>query len=218
MGKAIFAAMAACVACVSMTANAEADGGAVEVGLRTGYALPLGDATGGNPGTSLGDVISGMVPIWIDAGYRLNSNLYIGADFQYGITFINNDKTGCGASGANCSSNDLMFGVNLHYHLMPSQIIDPWLGAGIGYEILNLSQGNSGEHLNGFQFFNLQVGGDYKVMPNLAVGPFVTLSFAQFSSCGATADGMSSPNCSVQQQALHEWLTIGVRGAYDIGM
>src|SRR5579871_6981159 len=125
MRKAILAAAGVALASVSMASPARADGSAVSLGLRTGYALPMGDVVGGGS-ASLGDTINGVIPIWIDAGYKLNPNMYIGADFQYGIALINNDKTGCGMSGASCSANDVMFGIDFHYHLMPDQTIDPW--------------------------------------------------------------------------------------------
>ena len=106
----------------------------VEVGLRTGYALPMGDAMGQTPGvksdTTMSDVISGGIPIWVDAGYRLTPNVYIGGFFQYGILFINTDhETYCKASGISCSANDIMFGVNAHYHFMPNATFDPWAGS-----------------------------------------------------------------------------------------
>jgi outer membrane protein W len=229
----VASALLACMA-VSSTALADGSSGAVEVGLRTGYAIPLGAAVGGgqNGSANLDKAISGAVPIWIDAGYRLNPNLYIGAYFQYGIGFVASNAAffssggttaTCGQNGLSCSTNDLKFGIDAHYHLMPGNTIDPYGGIGIGYEILNFSFSDGGQNgsqsFNGFEFLNLQVGADYKVMPDLGVGPFVMLSFDQYSNCGyggalATAAGGSS--CSIAQKAVHEWFTIGVRGAYDI--
>jgi hypothetical protein len=217
MRKAILAAAGVALASVSMVSPARAEGGAVSLGLRTGYAIPVMDAVGGGNG-ALSNFVNGMIPIWIDAGYKLNPNIYLGADFQYGIILINNDKTGCGMSGANCSANDVMFGVNFHYHLMPDQTFDPWAGVGIGYEILQSSNATSSSDLNGFQFLNLQVGGDYKATPELGIGPFLMFSLGQYSNCGASYMGMSAGSCSINQQAMHGWVTIGIRGTYDIAM
>src|SRR5271166_5574610 len=220
MRMAIMAAAGVTLAFASTAGSARAEGGsgsAVQLGLRTGYALPLGDAAGGG-NSSLGNIVTGMIPIWLDAGYRLNPNIYIGADFAYGITFINNDKTGCGMPGASCSSNDLMFGIDAHYHFMPDAQFDPWAGVGVGYEILSLSEGPASANFNGFQFLNLQGGADYKVTPQLGVGPFLMFSLGQYSSCSESSGGMSAGSCTIPQQAMHEWLTIGVRGTYDIPM
>jgi hypothetical protein len=216
----MLAAAAVALTCATTGGTARAEGSAVQLGLRTGYALPLGNGAGD---TSLSDVVSGMIPIWIDAGYKLNPNMVIGANFQYGIAFVNSDKIqGCSGGGVSCSANDIMFGVQFHYHLMPDQTIDPWGGVGIGYEILNVSESAMGQSastsFNGFQFVNFQLGADYKVLPNLGVGPFVMLSLGQYSNCSISEPGITTGNCTIQNQSMHEWLTFGVRGAYDIGL
>lgn len=212
-------------------ARADATPTGIEVGLRSGYAIPLGNLAGAPSGATapnLGDTISGMVPIWLDAGYRLNPNMMIGAFFQYGIAFANTGNKSflaqCANSAVSCSANDLMFGAQFHYHLMPDQTIDPWAGIGIGYEILNMSGSQGGQSLgsaafNGFQFVNLQIGGDYKVMPNLGVGPFVMFSLGEYSGCSLNGpNGQSAGTCTIQNTAMHEWLTFGIRGAYDINL
>jgi hypothetical protein len=156
----------------------------------------------------LGDLVSGVLPIWIDAGYRF-PRVYIGAYVQYGIAFVNNDKSGCGGE-ADFSSSDVQFGANVHYHLFPNRTLDPWGGIGIGYEFLNFSSNRlvGPEPTNGFQFFNLQLGADYKATPKLGIDPFVMFGLGQFTNCGS--------NCTIQDTALHEWLTFGIRGEYDI--
>jgi hypothetical protein len=189
--------------------------------LRTGYAVPFGKTTAGqNGGTgqSLSDYLNGVLPLWVDAGYRFNPNMYIGADFQYGIGFINKAQ-GCSQNGISCSASDLMFGVDFQYHLMPTGTFDPWGSVGLGYEILNGSSSANGlldsSSLNGFQFFNLQVGGDYKAMPNFGIGPFLMFSLGQFSNCSISGPN-TRENCTIQQTAMHEWLTVGIRAVYDI--
>jgi hypothetical protein len=210
------------------SASADASPTGVELGLRSGYAIPMGNAVGGNgPNNNLSSLFNGVVPIWVDAGYRLNPNIYIGAFFQYGFGLLNNSSAGvggagCNTSGVSCSANDLMFGANAHYHLMPDGTFDPWAGLGVGYEIVNFNLSAGGQSgsaaFNGFQFVNFQVGGDYKAMPNLGIGPFVMFSLGQFSSCSYSGAASSAGNCTIQQQAIHEWLTLGVRGAYDINL
>jgi hypothetical protein len=219
-------ALGLAVSMTTGTARAEPSPTGIELGLRLGYALPLGNTTGAPNGASapnLSDVISGVFPIWIDAGYRFNRNMLIGANLQYGIGFVNTDKvTGCKLGGVSCTASDVMFGVQFHYHLMPDAQFDPWGGVGVGYEILNVSESAGGQSdslsVNGFQFLNLQLGADYKAMPNLGIGPFVMFSLGQFSNCSQTLNGVSDPNCSIQNTALHEWFTLGIRGAYDINL
>jgi hypothetical protein len=42
-------------------------------------------------------------------------------------------------------------------------------------------------------------------------------SLGQFSSC-STSNPSASASCKIDNQAMHEWLTLGLRGAYDIGL
>lgn len=220
---------ASAVVLAGNTARADATPTGIEVGLRAGYAIPLGDAAGapsGGQSTSLSNVYSGMIPIQIDAGYRLNPNMMVGAFFQYGIAMIATGSGSIGAQcstgGVSCSGSDMMFGAQFHYHFMPDQTIDPWAGIGIGYEIASFSASangqSAGESFSGFQFVNLQVGGDYKVMPNLGVGPFVMFSLGEYSSCSFSGGLANGTSCSIPNTAMHEWLTFGIRGAYDINL
>ena len=224
MRFAIIAAGALAASAVVLSGNsarADATPTGIEVGLRTGYAIPLGDVRESTP---LSDTVNGTIPIWIDAGYRFHPNAMVGAFFQYGIGLLNAARRlrrqRRDRAASNCSASDMMFGVQFHYHLLPDQTIDPWGGVGFGYEILVLndpgfanSTGAGGASYSGFQFVNLQIGADYKLMPNLGVGPFVMFSLGEYSGCSTPAG-----NCTVQSSAIHEWLTLGIRVAYDINL
>src|SRR5262249_29661101 len=52
------------------------------LGFRAGYGKPLGDALSSR---GLSSLIDGMIPVWIDVGYQLNSRFYVGGYFQFGI-------------------------------------------------------------------------------------------------------------------------------------
>ena len=51
-------------------------GGKIKIGLRLGYALPLGDSV---KDAKMSDQISGMIPIWLDLGYMVTPNIMVGA-------------------------------------------------------------------------------------------------------------------------------------------
>src|SRR5262245_48031547 len=59
----------------------------VEVGFRTGYALPFGMVAEGLADPNMTEMVSGSVPLWFDLGYRVTPNVLVGAYFQYGIGF-----------------------------------------------------------------------------------------------------------------------------------
>lgn len=181
-----------------------------EVGLRTGYALGLGSLAGSasGDGASMSDFTPGMIPFQVDVGYRFDGNWFAGAYFQYGIGFIKDEACGGGAS---CSATDLRFGIEGQYHLMPGNQIDPWVGLGVGYESVGVSASEGGLSIStsvtGLEFANLSLGGDYRVSPNLGVGPYLGLTVGQYSSAFDT---------DIPEKALHMWLSIGVRGVFDV--
>ena len=155
--------------------------GAIELGLRVGYGYPVGNegAIAGASNTSLHDEFSGMIPLWIDAGFRANPNVYVGVFFQYGFAFVNKGQNPqCGPGGLSCSGKDLRLGLNAHYHFSPGESFDPWVGVGAGYEWLSFEASANGASVSatagGFEFGNLQLGGDFAVAPNFGIGPFFT--------------------------------------------
>jgi len=206
------------------TALADGVPSGIEVGLRTGYAIALGNVA---DQLAMSDEVGGAIPIWVDAGYRLASpNLFLGAYFQYGIGFTSGKlSTACGQGGISCSANVLQYGIQAHYHFMPDNQFDPWVGYGIGLENLNISESAGGQSAstgaNGIDYGIIQVGADYRgLMDGLGVGPFLMFGFGQYSGYSQSQGGQSqsgsfgsngAPNAS-----MHEWLTIGVRGVYDI--
>jgi opacity protein-like surface antigen len=196
------------------------DGSGLELGARFGYSIPLGSVTGAE-NANLSTYVSGRLPLGIDVGYRINPSFYLGGFFQYGVLFTaSNATTSCGQNGISCSGHDFQLGLQAAYHPSMLGSLDPWLGVGVGYEILdfNATQGatSASGNFNGFQFLQLMAGADYKVQPNLGIGPFVSFSLSQYSNeqvCQANGQCVSE---SISNGALHEWLTFGVRVAYDV--
>ncbi len=84
------------------TGNADA-GGKIKLGMRLGYALPLGNSS---KDWKMSRTFTGMIPIWIDAGYMVTANIMLGIYGQYGIVMVKNCP-----SGISCSASDIRFGV-----------------------------------------------------------------------------------------------------------
>src|SRR5262249_31143389 len=111
----------ALVAALVLSSNAAADSSeatkseyGLAFGLRTGYAIPMVSA---ESNSNLSDSITGMVPIWIDAGFRFSPYVYLGAFFQYGFGIVPSNS-GCNTTGVSCSESDLRLGANVHYHFV----------------------------------------------------------------------------------------------------
>lgn len=194
----------------------------IEAGVRLGYGIPLGEAA---KDSDLGDGISGQIPIWLDLGYRPIDALMIGLYFQYGIGMIGSSFDDvCDVDGVDCSASDIRLGVQAHYHISPTEQLDPWIGLGIGYEWASISAEGMGAEItttfDGFEFLNLQGGLDISVAEHVKIGPFLSFSLGQYGSASSDCSGsaacgaVGSIDGDIEDKAIHEWLLIGVRGAY----
>jgi hypothetical protein len=210
--------------------QAAPSGGAIELGARFGFGIPFGNegqAAGDTADNKLSDDLSAALPLWLDAGYRINPNLYVGLFFQYAFGFINNDRQpACSQAGVSCSASDMRLGANVHYHFSPGQPFDPWFGLGVGYEWLNLGVNTSAPlatasgtaTAGAFEFANFQLGGDFMASPTFKCGPFASFSLGQYQSISVSGSNVMSMNMPIETKALHEWLLFGFKGAFDIGI
>ena len=210
----VFASAAA--VCLALSPAAWA-GGAFEASLRTGFTLPLGNVTGpdsNGKSNSLSDSVTGFIPLWLDLGWRINQNFYLGAYGQLGLGLTKNCPT------ASCSSADLFIGIDGQYHLLPKESMDPWFGLGLGVETFGVSTNDNAGHFgtenaSGFQAL-LQGGLDFKLNNAFHAGPFLSLSFSQYTTLSASENGSGTSTNDIQNTALHELFTIGVRGTFDV--
>jgi hypothetical protein len=229
------------VAITAFSPNAFADT-KFELGFRTGYGIPFGKIYDreetDSSNNDIKDGVAGQIPLWVDIGARLNGQLFIGGYVVYGVglladEFSNDcddaDQAADALGGSvSCSVSDVRLGANVHYHFgAPGASLDPWIGAGLGYEWLTLSEGISvGSQavdlsitLHGFEFANLQAGLDFPLSEVAALGPFVAVSFASYGTgrvtcsgdCGTADDTQSE---SIDDTSVHEWLFLGVRAAF----
>jgi hypothetical protein len=195
-----------------------------ELGVRTGYAFSAGHLGAPPDGMDehVGDYVSGQWPFWIDAGYRLDHSLYLGAFFQYGVGFVNDDRQDyCRNANVDCSASDVRFGVMGRYHFSPVRQASPWLGYGLGWEWGSFSSHqsligstNTEYTWSGWEYANLQVGVDFQLPHRAVIAPFISFSLGEFNNLTTTVKGGSTTTTTNQDLAktsLHEWIFIGVR-------
>jgi hypothetical protein len=173
------------------------------------------------PQPALSELFIGFIPLWLDAGYRINPHLYLGAYFQYGVGLPKNCVV------VSCSGQDLRFGIDGRYHFLPQEQMDPWVGVGFGYEILGISGTGPGwslggigfpqnTTLKGFELLRLQGGLDFKIAEAFHAGPFLAFSlFGRYSSEG-TSSTPGSGSGGVVNEAFQGLFTVGVRGTFAI--
>jgi hypothetical protein len=191
------------------------------VGARSGWAIPFGSLVAGD---AMQANFDGMVPLWFDAGYRVSEQFYAGGYFQWGFAFVSDEV--CPPALLRCTATDLRFGLDVHWHFKSlieggswAGAFDPWVGVGTGYEstIIRLSAGEAKSHETdgGFEFGNVQLGGDYTGLSSWRIGAFSSLAIAEYLH-RTTGTPAGSASYSLPHPAVHLWLTFGARVQYDL--
>jgi hypothetical protein len=231
------AASFAALALLAPTLHAEQpDERRFELGLRTGYGLPLGryagvrqiGSTRQDDVNALSDDAYGAIPLWLDLGFRLTPHLVLGVYNMVGLVLPRSgaasDPLGGGCpEGLDCFAIGVRFGAQAQYHFQPGAELDPWLGLGLGYEwitshvegqVFGIPIDVVTDH-SGLELLHLQGGVDLRLAPALSLGPFASVSAMQYASCSAKLDGDDS-ECRLPDKAWHGWLVLGVRGVLGL--
>jgi hypothetical protein len=195
--------------------------------FRAGYGIPLGKFATTSTGSSLSlsDEFSGQIPFWLDVGYRFKGNYVVAGFLQVAYPFLNKDGPGLVArechitSTSSCSGNaSVRLGLEFLYDFMREAQFHPWAGIGAGYERTVYTvedQGGEGSiTYSGWEFLNLQVGGEYRVAPRFTFGPYVSISLAKYNSVDFSSGGQSQ-SIGIANEELHQWLQFGVKGTFD---
>jgi hypothetical protein len=190
-----------------------------QAALRAGVSLPFGSVTST---TAMSDALSIQVPIIVDLGVKPIDQLFLGAYFgvaQGGAAGAIADV--CAHLAVSCNGLSLRFGVQVHYAFRPAATVNPWVGLGIGYEIAR-SSGQSGKNsvdntLSGLELVHLMGGVDLRLAPAFGIGPFVDFALGQYSTAQTKQNAggrVTTLGGAIDNPALHEWLTLGVRGVF----
>jgi hypothetical protein len=197
----------------------------VAIDVKAGYAWPTGNIATATTVSSdrhgaLSKVVSGAIPLEIAARYRFTPRFSAGIYFQYGPAFV--AAYSCLASFS-CSASNVRVGAEAVYAFLPDSTFNPWVSLGSGWEWLNqtvdipstpaapASTQNLG--LNGWEWFNLQVGADWNLSKMFAAGPYVGFFGGQYSS--ATDNGGSRTIASANRQ-FHGWVQVGLKGTVNL--
>lgn len=190
-----------------------------QVGLRSGVSIPFGNVTAT---TAMSDAVGLQVPLILDIGAKPFEHVFLGAYFgiaQGGAAGAVADV--CAHLGVSCDGLSLRFGGQVHYAFRPAATVNPWLGLAVGYEIAR-SSGTSGKNsvtntLAGLEFIHVLGGVDFRLSNVFGIGPFVDLALGQYSTAETKQDAggrVTTLGGAIDATALHEWLTLGVRGVF----
>lgn len=184
-------------------------GGGLHFGLRLGFGFPFGEVI---KRADLSDALLGQVPIWVDLGYQFSPRFMLGGYFSYGFGILASKRSdACDAANADCSASVIRLGVQGQYAFSPGQSMNPWVGAGLGYEWFNAYADDDSAQVHGWEPMvqgGLDFGGD---TPGSTIGPFVAVTFTTYSKA-KTEVGSATTSGDLQNTAMHNWIFVGVRG------
>lgn len=184
-------------------------------GFQISFALPGGKYQDSNTSV-IADGVTGVLGGGIDVGYRFTPNLIVALDVGAGYVFANNCP-----NGASCSGLALQGGPQAQWRFLPFAEVVPWAGLGFGYEYFSQTVSVGGASItrsvHGFKFVDARAGVDFLTARTYA-GPYVAFALGQYGSAKASLEGSlgeSSSSRSIDDKALHHWLTFGLHGTFE---
>jgi len=192
--------------------------GSFEFDLRGGFALPVGGED--IKGVKSSDLSMGNIPVRLGLGWRFNRSFYAGAFGSIGWGLAPSDAAKSKEfTDIKAMILPMAFGLEAHYHIMPTASFDPWLGLGVGYEMNSMSAEQAtmkiSSVMSGFMA-NVQLGADYRLNSSVGLGPFVSFSGGQYMSQTSTAGGISASSDLKDTRSIHMNLTAGLRGTFNL--
>jgi hypothetical protein len=187
-------------------------------GLRAGIALPYGDVA--QDGPRVEDLVDRKFPLGLELGYRFHQRIW--GELFFDLAPASATSELC-AGGAECSASDFRVGIAFLVRLAPRAFLDPWLGAGVGIEVLNVEGRNAaaGGAPYEWSWFGLELpfveaGVDVAVTTRLAIGPWISATLARFTSDSARASGGDTVSGAVASRAWHGWYSGGIKATLHL--
>jgi hypothetical protein len=187
-----------------------------QLALRTGVAVPLGQVSST---TAMSDAFSVQVPFILDIGGKPIPELFVGAFLGAALGGAAGQVDhACTQLNVSCLGAGFRGGVLVEYNLRPGDALNPWLGAGFGYEIGG-SNGSNGlntisNSYRGFEFGHLLGGLDFRLQDYFGIGPFLDAALGRYDYAqNQTNQGgyVSTLGGNLDAKSFHGWLILGVR-------
>jgi hypothetical protein len=190
----------------------------LQLGVRIGYSLPTGHLGGdsGNANTALSDLETAIVPLGLDAGFRLSPQVYVGGTAAWAPGTDANAPNPCKSSAVSCSRHDVQLRAEARYYFAPHERVGGWFAVGAGWEVATFSQTVAATTTTatrtGPVLADFQLGFDIR-SERTAVGLYLGVSLATFMTQGVNPASPPVPTW-IHDQVFHEWITFGIRGSY----
>jgi hypothetical protein len=180
-----------------------------DVGASLGYAIPLGSA---ETGSRVSDTTYGIVPVELDAVYRLTVGVGVGAWVRYGASI----PTLC-TTANDCESSigrDIAVAARVRFFLPRLGPLRLIADAGVGYEWFasKLTDGGatSTRAYRGPLLFTGSVASPFHLSARWTLGPVVGATVGTFTNRSLESPAIDE-NAAVHGRSVHAWLSLGAR-------
>jgi outer membrane protein W len=215
VAMALLAASATAAAVAPTTASA-----GVVLGAGTGLTLNGGSV---GEGLKMTDLAAVMVPLRLEAGWKFADQLTLTGFFNMNFGVVSGDlKDACDALGNDCLVSQSRAGVQGRWNFSPDRQLDPWVGAGVAWEVLAVDQttGSGSSYtvnLHGAAL-DLAAGVDYWLSPRLSLSPYLGFSIGKYTE-GKEVSAIDEDWSAIpdSEQRYHTQITAGVRLGFDFG-
>jgi hypothetical protein len=187
----------------------------VTLGARVGYAFGIGDvfaATGTDPAMGMSEWTKGQIPFQLDGLFRLSEKVAVGAYLAYGIGQAGDS---CDYPGADCTARVTRLGAQGTYTFSTGGKFVPWAGVGIGYEWNSIEDAGDKATFKGWEYLNLQLGGDVKLGGKFSAGPYAMVSIGRYADVEVETSGIGL-GVEIPDKSVHAWIGLGLRGKFDL--
>lgn len=176
-----------------------------ELTLAGGYAQAWGDV--GRDLPAIDDTAGAGGRLIVGVGYRLTPNLTLGA-------YVSSGRYALGSATPGGSKVwDATAGIQASWRFLPHQRIDPWLSLGTGWHGYLIELPDGRDTRQGLELARVQVGADWQLTPQIAIGPVVGGSLDLFLSRSAPKAGSYS---EIASKSADFTLFTGLQARFDL--
>lgn len=191
------------------------DGSGVLLGLRAGYGTPFGEVE--RDAAAVREVADAKLPLWLELGYRFDRRVQATLFLELAPAHVASDR----CAGGGCEAWHVRFGVAVQLHLAPRARVDPWIGVGVGIEVLRAEVDDPGatpvrRELTwaGLELPLAEAGLDFRISRRFTLGPYLSVSFGRFTSRSEKPEGGSSARDPIEEREEHGWVQAGLKATF----
>lgn len=187
-----------------------------ELGLRLGLTNGFGSFESSN---RVSDSVAGMLPLWVDAGYRVYDRWFLGFYWQYAlgirsVTSVSECKT--------CVHSGIHYGLQVNYSVSRGRSAHVWVGLGVGrhsFETVD-ELTKRGTAYEGWEPLSIHLGSAWRPTLGVEIGPFFTWAYSTMSSRSGVCYAPDRAGCPPEDKASLPdgpsiwWNTLGIRASF----